>query len=273
MCMSALVDVVMPVYNAAPYLKQSIESILDQTFADFQFIIIDDGSTDGSWEILESYAQEDERIILLRNQKNSGICLSLNTAIAKGRWTYIVRMDADDISYPDRIHRQVAFMEQHTDVGVCGCDMRCIDEKGNVLFAKRYPSIDKDIREKLFFFNPISHSWAIIRRDVFDKTPWYDDTYILAEDLELRFAIWTHAHFANIPQTLLDYRIYANNSTYSKFRKMITQAIKTRRHAIKKYGYTPSMLWLLAMCLSFVMQFVPPYLVHALFYKFRSLLS
>ncbi len=168
--MSGLVDVVMPVYNGAPYLKQSIESILHQTFADFQFIIIDDGSSDGSREILEYYAKQDTRIVLLKNNINSGICLSLNKGIAAGTSKYVVRMDADDISRPDRVSTQVAFMEEHNDVGVCGCDIQCIDEQGNNTFVKKYPSSDLSIRDALFFFNPISHSGAIIRRDICNKT-------------------------------------------------------------------------------------------------------
>ncbi len=135
--MSSMIDVVMPVYNAAAYLKQAIESILEQTFSDFHFIIIDDGSTDWSRSILQDYAAQDKRIVLLQNEKNSWICVSLNKAISHCRSPYIVRMDADDISHTDRIRIQVDFMEKHKHVGVCGCDMQCIDIYGNNTFVKK----------------------------------------------------------------------------------------------------------------------------------------
>lgn len=271
--MSDMVDVVMPVYNAAPYLTKSIESILDQTFSDFRFIIIDDGSNDGSRDILQHYAKQDTRIVLLQNDVNSGICVSLNKGISYWQSKYIVRMDADDISHPDRIRIQLDFMEQHSDVGVCGCDMQCIDDKGDNVFVKKYPYTDYDIRKSLFLFNPISHPGSIIRRDVFVQTHGYDHDYILAEDLGLWFAIWSYAHFANIPQILIDYRVYTDNSTHTKFGSMISQAVKVRRHAISTYGYKPGVSWWLAIYISLIMQYIPVNLVHWLFYKLRSIIS
>jgi len=117
--MSNDVDVIMPVYNAAHYLKESIESILDQTYTDFSFIIVDDGSTDGSWKILQQYAKRDTRIKLIRNKTNKGIPRTRNTAIAAGKGKYILNLDPDDRCTNDRVATQVAYMQQHPSVGIC----------------------------------------------------------------------------------------------------------------------------------------------------------
>jgi len=271
--MSHIVDVVMPVYNAAPYLKFSIESILNQSFSDFWFIIIDDGSTDWSREILQQYAKRDTRIQLLRNKNNSWICVSLNKAIDHSNATYILRMDADDISDKDRIRIQVEFMEKHMNVWVCGCNVQCINKEWSVSFIKKYPYTDEDIRKKIFFFNPINHPWAIMRRSALDKAWLYNDNFILAEDLDLWFRLWQYSKFANIPQVLLQYRIFDTNSTHRKSQKMVKQAIKTRMMAIRKYWYKPGVIWWLAITMAFVIQYLSANIVHLLFYKLRSVVQ
>ncbi len=269
--MSNLVDVIMPVYNAALYLKSSIESILSQSSQDFKFIIIDDWSTDWSRDILEEYAKKDPRIKLLYNENNSWICFSLNKAIQESSAKYILRMDADDISHNNRIQLQVDFMENHPDVWVCWCDVQCIDKGWEILFVKKYPYIDKNIRKSLFLFNPINHPGSIMRRDVFNKTWWYDSDLILAEDLDLRFRMWKHSRLANMSNILLDYRVYNTNSTYSKSRKMIQQSIRTRISAIKKHWYNAGVLWLLAIAFIFLIQRLPHNILHCLFYRLRKL--
>ena len=269
--MSWLVDIIMPVYNAAPYLKESIDSILSQDFSDFWFIIIDDWSTDWSVDILKQYAEKDSRIKLLFNKKNSWICISLNKAISHSNAKYILRMDADDISYQNRIRLQINFMENNPTVWVCGCNVRCIWNKNKTSFVKKYPETDSEIRNSLFLFNPISHPWSIIRKDIFSMTEGYNNNFILAEDLHLWFSLWQYAKFANMPMVLLDYREYTNNSTYGKLKNMIQQSIKTRLYAIKKYWYRAWIKWWLAITISFVIQYLPIAIIHPLFYRLRSI--
>lgn len=271
--MSWLIDVVMPVYNAEPYLEEAIESILNQRFVDFWFIIIDDGSTDGSRGILQKYAKIDSRIQLLRNQKNSGICTSLNTAIKHSNATYILRMDADDISHPDRINLQLHFMQDNPDVCVCGCNMELIWAKNKKNIIKRYPISDALIRKNIFFFNPISHPWSIFRKDIFTESWWYDTDFILAEDLHLWFTLWKYGKLANIPKTLLKYREYETNSTHKKMKKMIKQTIKVRMYAIKKLWYNPWIVWWVAIAFTFIIQYLPTNMIYFLFYKMRWILK
>lgn len=268
--MSHVVDVIMPVYNAAPYLRKSIESILKQTFSNFQFIIIDDGSTDESWEILEHYAKQDTRIILLRNKRNSGICFTRNKWFAYSTAEYIVQMDADDISHPQRIAAQLAFMQENPSVGVCWCHVRCIDRDDKFLREKKYSLHDQDIRKHLFLLNPIAQTSVIIRKEVFNKTDWYDVDYIVTEDLQFRFSIGRYCEFANIDKVLVDYRIHTKNSSHEQIWRMIRSTINARRQAIKEYGYKPSMLWYFLYYTLFIVQYLPAETTHRLFYFFRS---
>ena len=128
------VSVLMPVYNGERFLKVSIDSILSQTFRDFEFIIADDGSTDGSQKIIEDYKQKDTRIIALRNKHNIGTSRTLNKGLSIAKGKYIVRMDADDWSYPDRIERQCDYMQKHPKVGVSGGAIEVCNEKLNIPF-------------------------------------------------------------------------------------------------------------------------------------------
>jgi len=117
--MDVKVSIVMSVYNAQKYLDEAIESILNQTYSNFEFIIINDGSTDKSLEIIENYAKKDSRIIVI-NRENKGLIYSLNEGIRKANGKYIARMDADDISLPQRLEKQVEFMEKNKNIGICG---------------------------------------------------------------------------------------------------------------------------------------------------------
>ncbi len=270
--MSIVVDVVMPVYNAAPYLIGAIESILHQTWEDFNFIIVDDGSIDGSWDILERYAKIDPRIVLLHHKKNYGISRTRNDWFAHSKAKYIIQMDADDISHPQRIAKQVAFMEQHPHVGVCGCSLRCIDESGAAVREKIYPTTDNIIRKYLFLLNPIPQTWVIVRKEAFQKAWWYDLDYVVTEDLQFWFAIGRYSALANLNEILVDYRVYPHNSSHKKIEEMIQNTIKARRQAIKEFGYTPSRLWYILLYTLFIFRFLPAKTAHRLFYFFRPLM-
>ncbi len=127
------VSVLMSVYNGERFLRDSVESILGQTFTDFEFLILDDGSTDSTCEILEEYANKDARIVLVRNDRNLGLTRSLNKGLRLVRGEYLARQDADDISLPKRLEMQVKFLDAHPEVGVVGSALEIIDENGNTI--------------------------------------------------------------------------------------------------------------------------------------------
>jgi len=190
----------MAVYNGERFLRLSIESILFQTFADFEFIIVDDGSTDKTWSILCDYA--DSRIRLIQNEENIGLTRSLNKGSALVQGEFIARMDADDISHPLRLEKQYAYMNDHPDVGVLGCQMEQIDVNGRKIDNFHAPLFHEAIAWKMLFETSIAHPTVMMRRRDFTEAGGYDPSFIYAQDLELWSRMVHVTWFANLPESL-----------------------------------------------------------------------
>ena len=158
-----MISVIMPVYNGEKYLCEAIDSILNQTYTDFEFIILNDGSTDKTEEIILSY--DDPRIVYVKNETNLQIVKTLNKGIALAKGKYIARMDADDISLPERFEKQLKFMEQYPSIDVCGTWMRIIDKPKQVW---TYPEKHEEIKAQLLFNTPLSHPTLIIKKSFFN---------------------------------------------------------------------------------------------------------
>ena len=199
----ALVSVVMPVYNGAKYLNESIDSILQQTFSDFEFIIINDGSTDNSLEIIKSY--NDERIVLI-NQENQGVATSLNNGIKIAKGEYIARMDADDISYDDRFRIQVNFLKNNPDVIIVGSNADVIDKDGNFVYTTNKPLVNVSLKNKLSLDSPFIHPSVMMGEKVLAKAGLYPNTPI-AQDLFLFNRMSNFGNYANIRMPLIKYRL------------------------------------------------------------------
>jgi glycosyltransferase involved in cell wall biosynthesis len=201
---SPKITVLMPVYNGEQYLREAIESILNQSYTDFDFLIIDDGSTDQSANIINSYP--DPRIRLVENERNMGLIHTLNRGIDLANSKFIARMDCDDISMPNRLSKQLALMEQHPAVGVCGGWIEYFMGKQLIL---KFPVNDKDIKHALLSYNPMAHPAIMIRAEVIKKNHiYYDPEYQHVEDYELWARLSSITCFANIPEVILKYRIH-----------------------------------------------------------------
>jgi len=204
------VSVLMPVFNGAKYLRESIESILSQDFSDYEFIIINDGSTDESVEIIKSY--NDARIKLISNEKNLGLISTLNKGIQLCKGEYIVRMDCDDISFKDRIKFQVAFMDKYKNIGASGSFYKLLRNNKSLDF--NFPVHYNETKAFLFFNSPIAHPASIIRRSVLiDNNIFYKSDFKHAEDFRLWLDISKHSDLANIKKILLLYRVHENQIT------------------------------------------------------------
>lgn len=196
----------MPVYNGEKYLKTSIDSILNQTYSNFSFVIIDDGSTDSSREIINSY--KDKRITLYINEKNRGLVFSLNRGLDECKDKYIVRMDSDDYSLPNRIEKQVEFMESHPNVGVCGSWYSVFSEDfKKKIKTTELPTSSEEIKSELFYWCCLCHPSTIIRVPYLNENNLrYSITDKHAED----YGLWVKCShlfkLANIPEVLLHYR-------------------------------------------------------------------
>jgi glycosyltransferase involved in cell wall biosynthesis len=218
--MKPLISVVMSVYNAQKYLKYSIESILNQTYQNFEFIIINDGSTDRSLEIIEKYKLEDKRIVLI-SRENRGLIASLNEGIAISKGKYIARMDSDDISLPDRLKEQVEFMEKNEDIDVVGCYFQLIDKTSKVIDDKKVSLSKEEILMNLCYTVPFAHPSVMIRKEIFKKFQ-YENSAV--EDYLLWTKIFNGNNFANLDKILFQYRYhYGESFSDSKRMKMLTE--------------------------------------------------
>lgn len=233
-----LVSVIMPTYNTSPnMLHESIDSILDQSYEKLELIIIDDGShNNGDYAyIRQNY--KDQRIILIKNDVNSGVAVTLNKGIRKAQGKYIVRMDSDDIAEKNRIKQLVSYMEHNSDVILCGSYAKSF---GAHRKSMRYPVNDPEIRAEMLFNNPFCHPTVIMRRKFLVDNQLFYPEGIANED----YAMWVQmskypeVKFHNIPRPLLNYRIHANQVTNINRKALNRDAIVYHMIALQNFGVT-----------------------------------
>ncbi len=200
------VSVIMSVYNGERYLKEAIESILHQTFTDFEFLIVNDGSTDGSLEIIQSY--QDGRVRVINNEQNIGLTKSLNKAIRQTRGEYIARQDADDISLSNRFEEQTKYFDQHPEVALLGTSVYKIDEQGKVVGKIIVP--EKPVGN-LLKGNQFSHGSTMFTKEVVDRLGGYNELFKYCQDYELWGRIAKHYKVRNLTQALYKLRFHGEN--------------------------------------------------------------
>ncbi|MCX6808606.1 MAG: glycosyltransferase [Candidatus Berkelbacteria bacterium] len=265
-----LVSVLTPAYNAEKYLVETIEGILSQSFSDFEFIIIDDRSTDKTWQIIKEYAKKDTRIIPLQNEKNLGIAGNRNKGLKYAQGEYIVWQDADDISLPDRLEKQVSFMQEHKDVAICGGFIQFFDYTG-LGGVRKYKPDDNSLRKTIFRFSPVAQPAAIIRKSCLDEVGSYDLEFPPAEDLDMSFRLGRKYKFANIQSVVLRYREHPNSATFSKLRRMELLTLKIRKKHAKDSGYKMTIGDKIFNFLQFISIYLfPPNLKIKIFNFFRN---
>lgn len=204
--MPLIVSIIMSVYNGEHYLQEAIDSVLNQTFTGFEFIIINDGSTDKSSLILQGY--NDPRIVLLNNSQRIGLAKSLNKGLAQARGKYMARMDADDVALPNRLEKQVAFLEKHPEVGIVGSQCWQINAGGQKLQLNQRPTSDLAIHWISLLTNPFIHPTVMIRSDIVTQHSLkYNETFETTQDYELWTRLLGFTQGANINEPLLLYRL------------------------------------------------------------------
>lgn len=264
------VSVLTPAYNAEKWIGEAVESILNQTFSDWEFIIIDDGSTDKTWEIIQAYAKKDRRITCHQNEENLGIYRTRNKLILLSKGKYIAWQDADDISLSHRLRRQYDYMEEHPEVGKSGGYLQYFDERGN-RGVRKYAEDDTTLRKKIFRYSPVAQPAAIIRRESLDRTGLFPLASPVAEDLAMSFQIGTKYKFGNIPEVLVRYREVASGATFSKLRviEMYTMFLRIR-YANTEY-YKMSFFDKFYNAMQYIFLFlIPPKLTVRLFNYLRN---
>ncbi len=214
---SPRITVLMSVFNGEPYISESVRSILNQTFTDFEFLIIDDGSTDGTSKILERFSENDSRIRVLR-QNNQGLIASLNLGLSLARGQFIARMDADDISLPRRLFEQVIYLEANPSIGLVGGQVAVIDESGSSHALKRlkFPTSARAARKKLHFGSPVAHPACMFRTRLAKSSGGYRSYFTHCEDYDLWLRISEKTETSNLKNTVLLYRVHDTNTSVMK---------------------------------------------------------
>ncbi len=228
------VSVILPVFNGQKHLHDAIESILGQTFTDFELVIVNDGSYDKSVEIIDTYCADDARVIRVENSaEDKGLVGALNLGMSIARGKFIARMDADDIAYPNRLGRQVNFLEVNQDIDLCGSWVKPFGKVSHTVW--QYPLTHAEIALRLLFNNAFAHPSIMFRKELLAAGYRYDRNYPHAEDYELFTRLSDHVTYANIPEVLLQYRTHEQNvgTVHSVAQQETAKRIQTRELAKK----------------------------------------
>lgn len=217
--MQPLVSVIMPTYNYSKYLRQSITSILLQSYDNFEFIIINDGSTDDTRDIILSFANKDDRIVYLENETNRGIPYSLNKALDHCKGDFIARMDSDDIAFLDALEVKLRYMIQHPEVDMLGTNVVFFAETPDKVLSRSHVPLDyDDLKTSLLFTSLIYHPTILVRRQVFDKHR-YDENFPLIEDYKLFIDCCDDIMMVNMQRPTLYFRKHEHPYTDRKVQR------------------------------------------------------
>jgi glycosyltransferase involved in cell wall biosynthesis len=209
-----LVTVLMPVYNGGDYLHQAIDSILNQSYKNIEFLIINDGSTDSGVQVIENY--KDNRIRLINNEDNKGLVYSLNLGLKEAKGEYIARMDADDISLQDRLLKQIDFLAKNPEIGICGTSIKVFGE-GRREVSFKYPRTHEECRVRLLSNTCFAHPTVVFRKSVIEENGIkYKSEFFPAEDFELWAVNAGRIKYANIPEALYEYRVHRKQISSAK---------------------------------------------------------
>ena len=231
------VSVLMPVYNGEEYIREAIDSVLSQTLRDFELIIINDGSTDNSIQIIKSYS--DPRIVLVNSATNSGVIATLNKGIDAARGDYIARLDADDIAMPERFEKQVDFLDSHQDYGFYGSSATIIDQAGNKLQDWIYTYEAPTLPSHLLFRNVFIHSSIMVRAAILKVLPYHADYYV-AEDYFSWVKVAADWKMYNSPECLVKHRVHRTNITKLKREQMERTIDNIYRYQLNLLGIEPT---------------------------------
>ncbi|NLE50087.1 MAG: glycosyltransferase family 2 protein [Chloroflexi bacterium] len=235
---SPLVSVLMPAHNGERYLAGAIDSILAQTLRDFELIVVDDGSTDRTPEILDRYARRDSRVRVHR-QENQGIPAARNQCLDLATGRYLAWMDSDDVALPARLQKQVAFMDAHPEIGVCGTWVKTIGAAAGQVW--RYPTDDATLRSVLVFNPPFANTSTVVRREALEAAGLrFDLSFPQAQDYDLWARAAQHTRLANLPEALVLYRLHPRQVTETRSDNQVALSGKVRARELARLGLAPT---------------------------------
>lgn len=230
-----ILSVLMPVFNSEQFVAEAINSILNQSFKDFEFLILDDASTDKSSEIIKEYATRDSCIKAFQNEKNLGVVESRNKLINLSKGKYIAWIDSDDIAFENRFEEQIKFLEKHPEIGMVGAYPIIIDENGKEIGKWLFETDPQKLKIELFFHSPFLSSSVMIRKNCLPQN-FYDSRFHVAEDFDLYSKISEHCGAANIPEFLVKYRINSKGLSRSNTEKMEHLSVQVIKEHAERLG-------------------------------------
>lgn len=261
----------MSAYNSEKYLALAIDSLLQQSYSNFELILFDDASSDNTRNIIKEYAEKDSRIIPLYNDQNRGLTANLNQGIKQSKGIYIARMDADDISLPERFEKQVCFLDNNPEIDLLGTYAIDIDDFDKEIHLRMMPQQHQEIIHLLPKANPITHSSVMFRKESFKKIDFYNESYRTTQDYEMWFrAAGIGLKFHNLNEVLLKYRM-DSNYTSRKSLKYRFYDCQLRLHGFKYinlpyylyfYAFIPILLGLIPKKLYFKIKKIDPRMKH-----------
>ncbi len=252
---SPLVSVVMPAYNSDMYISAAIESIINQTYHNWELIVVNDCSADQTSNIAERFARQNSKIRIAYNKKNLGVACTMNHGIDLAQGKYVARLDADDWSYPDRLEKQVDFLEKHKDIVLLGGSMNICDGSLNKVDERRYATADEEIRKRILYFNQFCSSAIMVRRSTAIAVGGYEN-YRCASDYDFVLKVGLKGTIANLNDTLVKYRIHKSSITRTN-RKMQAQITLEIQKKFAK-NYPISLRWRLFHLTSKTVVFLLP---------------
>jgi len=267
-----IVSIVIPVHNGEKYIKESIDSCLEQTYKNIEVIVVDDKSEDNTLNILKNYGN---RITTVPVEKQNGLGNVINIGIRKSKGKYIARMDADDIMYPTRIEKQVEYLESYPNCVAVGGQIDIIDENGNITGHREYAVEDKDIKKNLFLFQPFAHPAVTLRRSTLEEIGLYPENMWKVEDVKLFLILSTKGEFHNLEDTVLKYRMTFKTESQSKMLDHFKKTNEIRNWAVKELGIKPTVreyiIWNIQKIGVHILSIFPPTLFMKVFELFRKL--
>lgn len=266
-----LVSIVIPVHNGERYIKESIDSCLDQTYENIEVIVVDDKSGDGTLDILKEYG---DKITVLPIEKQNGLGNVINIGIRKSKGKYIARMDADDVMYPTRIEKQIEYLESHPNCVAVGGQIDIIDESSNITGHREYAIEDKDIKKNRFLFQPFAHPAVTLRKSAVEEIGLYPENMWKVEDVKFFLILSTKGEFHNLENTVLKYRMTFKTESQSKMLDHFKKTNEIRNWAIKELNIKPTvreyLIWNIQKIGVNILSIFPPTLFMKSFEFFRK---
>ncbi|MEI6563398.1 MAG: glycosyltransferase [bacterium] len=234
--MTPLVTILMPVHNGAAYLAEAMDSMLRQSLKNFEFLIVDDASTDNSIAIIQNF--KDSRIRLIQSHERLKLSGALNLGLDNAQGQYVARMDADDISLPSRLETQARFLNDHPEIGLCGTWIRYFGDSSKTVLER--PTRHEEIRAFTLLDTPFAHPSVMLRKNLVEQHHLrFDGSYFPTEDFELWTRALSHVQGANLPEVLLNYRVHGQSLTGSDWSAMDEQAVRVIRAQFVPLGLSP----------------------------------